>query len=43
MLHVSPGAHIIHAGKILPIVKGGDAIQMEEGEFFAIEIFGSTV
>ena len=32
----------IHAGKIVPIVKGGDATRMEEGEFFAIETFGST-
>lgn len=26
----------------MPIVKGGDATRMEEGEFFAIETFGST-
>lgn len=32
----------IHAGKSVPIVKGGEAIKMEEGEFFAIETFGST-
>lgn len=32
----------IHAGKTVPIVKGGDATRMEEGEFFAIETFGST-
>eukprot|EP00752_Nemacystus_decipiens_P008587 g7667.t2 len=32
----------IHAGKSVPIVKGGDATRMEEGEFFAIETFGST-
>jgi methionyl aminopeptidase len=32
----------IHAGKTVPIVKGGEAIRMEEGEFFAIETFGST-
>lgn len=32
----------IHAGKNVPIVKGGDATRMEEGEFFAIETFGST-
>ena len=27
----------IHAGKSVPIVKGGEATLMEEGEFFAIE------
>jgi methionine aminopeptidase type II len=32
----------IHAGKTVPIVKGGDSTRMEEGEFFAIETFGST-
>lgn len=32
----------IHAGKAVPIVKGGDAGRMEEGEFYAIETFGST-
>jgi methionyl aminopeptidase len=32
----------IHAGKSVPIVKGGDATRMEEGELFAIETFGST-
>jgi methionyl aminopeptidase len=32
----------IHGGKTVPIVKGGDATRMEEGEFFAIETFGST-
>ena len=32
----------IHAGKSVPIVKGGEATRMEEGEFFAIETFGST-
>ena len=26
----------------MPIVKGGEATKMEEGEFFAIETFGST-
>ena len=26
----------------MPIVKGGEATRMEEGEFFAIETFGST-
>eukprot|EP00873_Tetraselmis_striata_P040750 jgi/Tetstr1/461014/TSEL_006164.t1 len=32
----------IHAGKSVPIVKGGESTKMEEGEFFAIETFGST-
>lgn len=32
----------IHAGKTVPIVKGGETTRMEEGEFFAIETFGST-
>eukprot|EP00538_Stauroneis_constricta_P004861 CAMPEP_0119558524 /NCGR_PEP_ID=MMETSP1352-20130426/10844_1 /TAXON_ID=265584 /ORGANISM="Stauroneis constricta, Strain CCMP1120" /LENGTH=476 /DNA_ID=CAMNT_0007605909 /DNA_START=13 /DNA_END=1443 /DNA_ORIENTATION=- len=34
----------IHAGKHVPIVKGGcdESIKMEEGEIFAIETFGST-
>lgn len=32
----------IHAGKSVPIVKGGDSTRMEEGEVFAIETFGST-
>ena len=31
-----------HGGKSVPIVKGGEATKMEEGEFFAIETFGST-
>lgn len=26
----------------MPIVKGGEAIRMEENEFYAIETFGST-
>jgi len=34
--------YLIHAGKSVPIVKGGDAVKMEEGEFYAIETFGST-
>ena len=38
----SIGPYEIHAGKNVPIVKGGDATRMEEGEFFAIETFGST-
>ena len=32
----------IHGDKSVPIVKGGEATRMEEGEFFAIETFGST-
>src|SRR5690554_6718807 len=32
----------IHGGKSVPIVKGGDQTKMEEGEYFAIETFGST-
>lgn len=32
----------IHAGKTVPIVKGGEATLMEENEFYAIETFGST-
>lgn len=38
----SIGPYQIHAGKSVPIVKGGDATKMEEGEFYAIETFGST-
>lgn len=38
----SIGVYQIHAGKSVPIVKGGDATKMEEGEFYAIETFGST-
>mmetsp|Transcript_395 Transcript_395/g.1369 ORF Transcript_395/g.1369 Transcript_395/m.1369 type:complete len:429 (-) Transcript_395:1071-2357(-) len=32
----------IHAGKSVPIVRGGETTRMEEGEFYAIETFGST-
>jgi methionyl aminopeptidase len=32
----------IHAGKSVPIVKGGSGQRMEEGEMYAIETFGST-
>ncbi|KAJ3119170.1 Methionine aminopeptidase 2B, partial [Nowakowskiella sp. JEL0407] len=32
----------IHAGKTVPIVKSGDNTKMEEGEYYAIETFGST-
>lgn len=39
----SIGPYQIHAGKSVPIVKGTeDRTRMEEGEFFAIETFGST-
>ncbi|KNC96080.1 methionine aminopeptidase 2B [Spizellomyces punctatus DAOM BR117] len=38
----SIGPYQIHAGKTIPIVKGGDQTKMEEGEYFAIETFGST-
>jgi methionyl aminopeptidase len=34
--------YVIHGGKSVPIVKGGDQTKMEEGEVFAIETFGST-
>jgi len=34
--------YVIHAGKSVPIVKGGEGTRMEEGEFYAIETFGST-
>lgn len=32
----------IHAGKTVPIVKGGEEEIMEENEVYAIETFGST-
>lgn len=32
----------VHAGKSVPIVKGGPETRMEEGEQYAIETFGST-
>ncbi|KAI3926702.1 hypothetical protein MKW92_002653 [Papaver armeniacum] len=41
----SIGRYLIHggpSGKSVPIVKGGEQTKMEEGEFFAIETFGST-
>ncbi|CAM6106029.1 unnamed protein product [Calypogeia fissa] len=38
----SIGPYQIHAGKSVPIVKGGEQTKMEEGDFFAIETFGST-
>jgi methionyl aminopeptidase len=38
----SIGTYEIHAGKSVPIVRGGEQVKMEEGEFYAIETFGST-
>lgn len=38
----SVGSYRIHAGKTVPIVKGGEQTKMEENEFYAIETFGST-
>eukprot|EP00898_Chlorokybus_atmophyticus_P001622 jgi/Chlat1/2460/Chrsp171S00135 len=38
----SIGQYQIHHGKSVPIVKGGEQTKMEEGEFYAIETFGST-
>jgi len=38
----SIGPYQIHAGKTVPIVKGGEQTRMEENEFYAIETFGST-
>ncbi|XP_017261712.1 methionine aminopeptidase 2-like isoform X2 [Kryptolebias marmoratus] len=38
----SIGQYRIHSGKTVPIVKGGEATRMEEGEVYAIETFGST-
>lgn len=32
----------VHGSKMVPIVKGGPQIKMEEGEIYAIETFGST-
>ena len=32
----------VHAGKSVPIVKGGPETKMEEGEIYAIETFGTT-
>ena len=36
------GPYQIHGGKSVPIVKGGETTRMEEGEFYAIETFGTT-
>jgi methionyl aminopeptidase len=38
----SIGPYQIHYGKSVPIVKNDDRARMEEGEFYAIETFGST-
>jgi len=40
----SIGPYQIHAGKSVPITKGGcdESLKMEEGEIYAIETFGST-
>ena len=38
----SIGNYHIHGGKSVPIVKNNDVTRMEEGEFYAIETFGST-
>lgn len=38
----SLGPYTVHAGKSIPITKGGNAEKMEEGELFACETFGST-
>ncbi|KAM3962977.1 LOW QUALITY PROTEIN: methionyl aminopeptidase und [Aphomia sociella] len=38
----SIGPYRIHAGKTVPIVKGGETTRMEENEVYAIETFGST-
>jgi len=38
----SIGRYRIHGGKSVPIVRGGEATRMEEGEYYAIETFGST-
>lgn len=32
----------IHGGKSVPLVKTEDQTKMEEGDYFAIETFGST-
>ncbi|KAI8901158.1 peptidase M24, structural domain-containing protein [Globomyces pollinis-pini] len=38
----SIGRYEIHSGKTVPIIDNGDQTKMEEGEYFAIETFGST-
>ncbi|CAD7699004.1 unnamed protein product [Ostreobium quekettii] len=34
--------YLVHGANSVPIVKGGEATRMEEGEFYAIETFGTT-
>ncbi len=41
-IHTYAHTYRIHAGKSVPIVKGGDQTKMEEGELYAIETFGSN-
>lgn len=38
----SIGRYQIHGGKSVLFVKNDDTTKMEEGEYFAIETFGST-
>ena len=38
----SIGDYTIHAGKSVPICKGGPQTKMEEGELYAIETFATT-
>lgn len=38
----SIGLYNIHAGKSLMLIKNDDETKMEEGEYFAIETFGTT-
>lgn len=38
----SMAPYCVHAAKSVPMVKGGEQTRMEEGEFFAIETFGTT-
>lgn len=38
----SIGPYQIHAGKSVLLVKNRDQTKMEEGEYYAIETFGST-
>lgn len=38
----SLGPYQIHAGKTVPIVRGGEQTRMAENEYYAIETFGST-
>eukprot|EP00128_Syssomonas_multiformis_P014062 Colp12_sorted_trinity150504_noHs@27869 len=40
--YMVPGRRMVDICKTVPIVKGGEATKMEEGEFYAIETFGST-